>query len=316
MRVLALVPGGISDQLQFFPTLATIKETYPNASIAIVVEPNAKSAYRVSKAVSEVIPFDYQAQNSPADWANLLGIIREREFELALCASNRWEEGVLLWRSGIPARVGYSSSSTPWIYTSTVTVDKKQSLSSQYQALLQGLALPSHPSSIALNVPEGDIAWADEQRNALGLAGGGYVVMYPGLTNQAKNYPADSWKTIIDDFQEKQPQLAVVLLQTADSQEAVVSIGRQRSTLKTVTATNLGQVAAILAGADLVLSPDGYVSQIAMALQVFTLVLQTATSDVLPAAVGKESRALGIRSTTDALSDLSTGDVLQKVWGG
>ncbi|MEM9979640.1 MAG: glycosyltransferase family 9 protein, partial [Cyanobacteria bacterium P01_D01_bin.2] len=272
MRVLALVPGGISDQLQFFPTLTTIKETYPNANIAIVVEPNAKATYRVSKAVSEVIPFDYQAQNSPADWANLLGIIREREFELALCASNRWEEGVLLWLSGIPARVGYGSSSTPWLYTSTVAVDKKQSLSSQYQALLQGLALPSQPpSSIALNVPEGDIAWAEEQRNALGLAGSGYVVLYPGLTNQAKNYPADSWMTIIDDFQEKQPQLAVVLLETVDSQDTVVSIGRQRPALKAVTATNLGQVAAILAGADLVLSPDGYVSQIAMALQVFTL---------------------------------------------
>ena len=314
MRVLALVPGGISDQLQFFPTLTTIKETYPNANIAIVVEPNAKSAYRVSKAVSEVLPFDYHAQNSPADWANLLGIIREREFELALCASNRWEEGVLLWLSGIPTRIGYSGTSTPWLYTSTAAVDGIQSLSNQYQALLKELTPPSHPS-IAINVPAGDIAWADEQRKALGLARG-YVVLYPGLTNQAQNYPADSWLTIIDDFQEKQPQLSVVLLETADSQDTVVSIGRQRPTLNTVTATNLGQVAAILAGADLVLSPDGYVSQIAMALQVFTLVLQTATSDALPAAAGKESRALGIRSTTDALSDLSPGDVLQKVWGG
>ncbi|MEO0738641.1 MAG: lipopolysaccharide heptosyltransferase family protein, partial [Cyanobacteria bacterium J06649_12] len=90
MRVLALVPGGISDQLQFFPTLTTIKETYPNANIAMVVEPLAKSAYRISKAVSEVIPFDYRGQNSPSDWANLLGLIRDREFELALCASDRW----------------------------------------------------------------------------------------------------------------------------------------------------------------------------------------------------------------------------------
>ena len=168
MHVLALVPGGISDQLQFFPTLTTIKETYPHAEIAVVIEPSSKSAYRVSKAVHEVIPFDYRGQNSPADWANLLGIIRDREFELALCASARWEEAVLLWLSGIPTRIGYSSVKTPWLYTNTVSADAKQYPASQYQALLQGLAAPSAPATVELNVPAGDITWADEQRQSRG----------------------------------------------------------------------------------------------------------------------------------------------------
>lgn len=313
MRVLALVPGGISDQLQFFPTLTTIKETYPSAKITVVVEPSAKSAYRVSKAVSELIPFEYRQQNSPADWANLLGIIRDREFELVLCASDRWEEAVLLWLSGIPTRIGYSSSTVPWLYSNTVKADTQQYPTGQYQALLQGLALSAKPALIGLNVPEGDITWADAQRQSLGVSDSGYVVMYPGLTTQADGYPVDSWMTIIDDFQEKQPQLPIVVIKTVDSKDTVTSLGRQRS-LKTVEATNLGQVASILAGADLVISPDSYVSQVAMALQVFTLVLQTKLSKVLPPATG-EVRILGVQSSTDKLADLKPGDVLQKVWG-
>ena len=314
MRVLALVPGGISDQLQFFPTLTTIQGIYPNAEISVVVEPTSKSAYRVSKAVNEVIPFDYRAQNSPADWANLLGIIRDREFELALCASNRWEESVLLWLSGIPTRIAYSSAQMPWLYTSTVIVDKAQYPAGQYQALLQGLSKLAKPSPTALNVPEEDIIWADEQRKILGLAGSGYVVMYPGLTVQAEGYPLESWLTIIDDFKGKQPQLPIVLLSTTDSEELVAALSRQRI-LKTISAENLGQVAATLAGADLVISPDSYVSQVAMALQVFILVLQTSLSDELPMAEG-EAKALGVRSASDKLTDLKPGDVLQKVWGG
>ncbi|MBT9314961.1 glycosyltransferase family 9 protein [Leptothoe spongobia] len=314
MRVLALVPGGISDQLQFFPTLTTIQETYPNAEIAVVVEPSSQSAYRVSKAVSELIPFNYRGHNSPADWANLLGIIRDHEFEVVLCASDRWEEAVLLWLSGIPARIGYSSSKAPWLYTHRVTADAQQYPVSQYQALLQGLKLPSNPAPIKLNVPAGDISWADDQRKSLGMSGSGYVVMYPGLSAQADGYPTASWMTIIDDFQDKQPQLPIVVLETVDSEDVVASIGRQRS-LKTVEATNLGQIAAILAGADLVISPDSYVSQVAMALQVFTLVLQTKLSRALPPADG-ESRALGIQSATDKLADIKPGDILQKVWGG
>ncbi|MEM9804163.1 MAG: glycosyltransferase family 9 protein [Cyanobacteria bacterium P01_D01_bin.56] len=313
MHVLALVPGGISDQLQFFPTLATIKQNYPNSEISVVVEPGAKSAYRVSSVVSEVIPFDYRGQNSPADWANLLGIIRDREFELALCASDRWEEGVLLWLSGIPTRIGYSSTKTPWIYTITVTADTQYPVG-QYQALLQGLATSEPSASIQLNVPEGDIAWADDQRQAMGLEGSGYVVMYPGLNDQADSYPPESWLTIIDDFQSKQPQLPVILLATVDSKDTLVAMGRQRN-LKSITANNLGQVASILAGADLVISPDSYVSQVAISLQVFTLVLQTALDQPLAPGDG-EVRALAVSSATANLKDINPGDVLQKVWGG
>ncbi|MEO0867297.1 MAG: glycosyltransferase family 9 protein [Cyanobacteria bacterium J06642_11] len=313
MHVLALVPGGISDQLQFFPTLTTIKQNYPNCDISVVVEPGSKSAYRISNAVGEVIPFDYRAQNSPADWANLLGIIRDREFELALCASDRWEEGVLLWLSGIPTRIGYTTTAVPWLYTTTVTADTQYPIG-QYQALLQGLAETSPSTPVQLNVPEADITWADEQRKAMGLAGSGYVVMYPGVNEQADGYPAASWLTIMDDFQTKQPQLPVILLETGESQAALSSLAQQRN-FKRISAANLGQVAAILAGADLVLSPDSYVSQVAISLQVFTLVLQTTKSRPLPPGDG-ELRALGVQSATDKLADINPGDVLQKVWGG
>jgi len=47
MRILALVPGGIGDQLLFFPTLESLKNQYPQAAIDVIVEPRAKSAYRV-----------------------------------------------------------------------------------------------------------------------------------------------------------------------------------------------------------------------------------------------------------------------------
>ena len=313
MHVLALVPGGISDQLQFFPTLTTIKQTYPNSEISVIVEPGSKSAYRVSNAVGEVIPFDYKGQNSPADWANLLGIIRDREFEVALCASDRWEEGLLLWLSGIPTRISYSSTQFPWLYTTTVDMNTQYPVG-QYQALLQGIAKTSPSAAVQLNVPEGDIAWAEAQRKAMGIAGGGYVVMYPGLTDQGDSYPLESWLAILDDFQSKQPQLPVIFLGTVDSKEAMATLSRQRN-VQTCSATNMGQVAAILAGADLVISPDSYVTQVAVALQVFTLVLQTTLSNALPPGDG-EVRALGVQSTTPKLADINPGDVLQKVWGG
>ncbi len=52
-----------------------------------------------------------------------------------------------------------------------------------------------------------------------------------------------------------------------------------------------------------------------MALQVFTLVLQTSQSQELPIVEG-ETRAVGVKSATDKLADLKPDDVMQKVWGG
>jgi ADP-heptose:LPS heptosyltransferase len=78
MRVLALVPGGMDVQLRFFPAIQQIKDTFEQAEIAVVADPSAKDIYRLSKVVSEVIPYSFQTSNSPADWANLLGILRDR----------------------------------------------------------------------------------------------------------------------------------------------------------------------------------------------------------------------------------------------
>ena len=84
MRLVALVPGGIGDQILFFPTLDDLKRYYPDIQIDVVVEPRSKGAYRVCKSVQRVIPFDFKDRNSMADWGNFLGIIREREYNVAL----------------------------------------------------------------------------------------------------------------------------------------------------------------------------------------------------------------------------------------
>lgn len=323
MRVLALVPGGIKEQLLFFPTLEDIKHAFPNAEIDVVVEPRAKSAYRVSKTVGDVIAFDYLANNSPADWANLLGVIRDREFEVAISTSGRWEAGLLLWLSGIPRRVTYSSSQLSWFYTQTVSAEVEQDSVSRYHTLLQGLNLTSDCPGAEVNVPESDIAWAEETRKQLGLDKG-YVLICPTQdadvgASQAASYPITSWLTIIQDFQAKQPQLPVVLLKTAESATAVESLTQQSSGLQVITPNNLGQVAATIAGANLVLTPESYILQLSVALKVFTLALLTAnrSAQSLPSVeAGQETRFVGLESPTQSLADLKPDTILQKVWGG
>ncbi|MFK8182037.1 MAG: glycosyltransferase family 9 protein [Phormidesmis sp.] len=324
MRILALVPGGISDQLLFFPALEAIKKVYPDAEIGVVAEPQATAAYRVSKIVDTVIPFQFSGTNSPSDWANLLGVIRDREYEVALTTNTKWGTGLLLWLSGIPTRVAYSISSTPWFYTATVpdTAQKApQYQAKRYHDLLAAIDISGQVPQPSINVPEGDIAWANDLRDRLNLKSG-YVLMYPGpatgVGDKSTNYPIASWQALIKDFREKKPALPIVLLQTDDSADEANELKKADGELVIATAANLGQAAAIIAGADLVLTPDSHIMQLSVALQVFTLALfgNNKPEEMLPPAQGNATRFLGIVSDTNSVSDIPPETVLQNVWGG
>jgi ADP-heptose:LPS heptosyltransferase len=322
MRILALVPGGISDQLLFFPAIEDIKKAYPNAEIGVVVEPKAAIAYRVSKLVNTVIPFTFAGSKSPSDWANLLGVIRDREYEVALTTDTRWDTGLLLWLSGVPTRITYSSTGSPWFYTATVP-DSAEYQAEHYHGLLKAIDIQAPTTMPTINVPEGDIAWANALRDRLGLTSG-YVLMYPGPEGhelgdpRANSYPTESWLALVKDFRAKQPQMPIVLLQTNHSTVQVNDLKNADSQLIIATSENLGQTAAIIAGADLVLTPDSYIMQLSVALKVFTLALfgKNRPAQMLPPAQGEETRFLGIASDTKQVADIQPEAVLQKVWGG
>ncbi len=324
MRILAIVPGGISDQLLFFPALEAIKRVYSNAEIGVVAEPKAIAAYRVSKIVDTVVPFSFSAANSPSDWANLLGIVRDREYEVVITTDFSWSMGLMLWLSGVPTRVTFKGTSAPYFYTATLD-DSAESIP-QYQAdryhkLLSAIGIDGPTPALTVNVPEKDLTWAKGMRDRLDLKSG-YVLMYPGpdtgSADPGARFPVPSWQTVIADFRDKQPKMPIVLLQTEGSIPQINALRVGDDKLIVANAENLGQAAAIIAGADLLLTPDSYVMQLAAALKVFTLALfgKNKPEEMLPPIKGEETRFLGIASETKKIADIPPDKVLEKVWGG
>ncbi|MEM9007571.1 MAG: glycosyltransferase family 9 protein [Cyanobacteria bacterium P01_F01_bin.86] len=319
MRVLALVPGGISDQFLFFPTLEHLKQAFPQAEISVVAEPSSTAAYRVSKVVQTTIPYTFANNNSPADWANLLGIMRDREFEVVITATQTWQTGLLLWLSGIPTRIGYEGGSNGLFLTATTPRKTAQYQAAQYHDLLDSLDLSGQCPTAVINVPQSDISWVDMQIQTQGIGDQGYVLIYPGAAEGAVDdtYPAASWVTIVQDFQKRQPGLPIVLLQQPETAGTVKAIAQAFPPLKVIRPENVGQVAALVAGANLMLATDSYVSQLGVALNVFTLALFGAYSpdDRLPPVSASEQRFLGIKSGSAKVADISPEVVLKKVWG-
>ncbi len=309
MKIVALVPGTIADQIPVFPSLDDLKQTYPNAEIDVVVEPGAMGAYRLSKAVNSTIAFTFGGNNSPADWANLLGVLRDRYYDMALLMRPAWGVGLLLWLSGTPVRAGFGKSSL--FFTNTLPFKADQYAPAAYHDLLTAIGASPDCPDLAISIPKRDLDWADGEKKRLGIGGSGYVLMHDASN---PGYPAEHWRAIAQDFQQKQPGLPVVWVQD-DANEALTStLSQALPDLKVTTPSDLGKLAAMIAGANLLLCTEGVAVQLAIALQVYTLCLFDSgdPSHTMPSS----DKFLPIQANTGNLSDIPPQMVLQKVWGG
>jgi ADP-heptose:LPS heptosyltransferase len=329
MRILALVPGGIGDQILFFPTLETLKGQYPNAAIDVLVEPRAKAAYRVCKNVDEVLLFDYKDRNSLADYLNLLGIIRDREYDAAISAVNRWTVALLLWLNGIPVRISYQNNSS-WFFTNLVPLKGEQYIAQMYHDLVGGLGINLSCPPVRVNLPKEDIDWAEAEQKRLEIKDSGYILIHDSSQRLAlsqgidRTYPVTQWQKIVADIKQKQPDLPIVLLQSFDNGEWVAQMMETSANLKAISAKprhfaiappDFGKLAAIIAGANLMLCTDSVPMHLSVAVETYTIALfgPTDAKKLLPS---ESESYIGIQSTTGKIADIKPETVLEQIWRG
>ncbi len=320
MRIIALVPGGIGDQILFFPTLADLKNTYPQAKIDVLVEPRSQSAYRVCSDVNAVLVFDYKNRNSLADYLNLLGIIRDREYEVALTLGRRWTVGFLLWLNGIPVRVGYDSQGSLFL-SNTVPLKTEQYAAQMYHDLVQGLNLNTPCPPLKVNVPKSDIQWAQKEQERLEIKDGSYIVIHGGSSQLAqekgidKIYPVTKWQQIIADIQAKQPDFPIVLLKGPEDEQWVEQLLQVNPNLKVTSPPDIGKLSAIIGGGSLMLCTDSAPMHLAVAVGTYTIALfgPTDPKKLLPP---DNPSCVGIKSPTGAIADIEVNSVLETIWRG
>lgn len=319
MRIVALVPGGIGDQILFFPTLDDLKRYYPDAEIDVIVEPRSKGAYRVCKSVQDVIPFDFKDRNSLADWGNLVGIIRDREYDVAISLGQRWVVGFLLWLTGIRTRIGYKGAGTIFL-TNPIELKTEQYAAAMYHDLLLPVGINSPCLELAINVPKPDIDWAESEQKRLGVQESGYILIHGGSSQLAqakgidKIYPVENWQQIIQQFRQKQPDLPVVVIAGPEDEQLVRSLLQSCPDIKVTSPSDIGKLAAMIAGANLMLCTDSAPMHLAVAVQTYTIALfgPTEPKKLLP----QSDRFLAIKSPTMQMADISPQVVMESVWGG
>ncbi|MEL6496631.1 MAG: glycosyltransferase family 9 protein [Cyanobacteria bacterium J06623_7] len=311
MRVLALVPGDIGNQILFFPTLETIKQQYPQAIIDVLVEPRSKKAYRVCKNVDDVLVFDFQDRNSFADYLNLLGTVRDREYDALISLKTSWRIKLLLWLNGIPLRVGFADDAAMYL-SQAVPRKSEQYRAEMYHDLVAGLGIKAVCPPVEIAVPTEDIRWAEAEQQRGGMENGYIVVCDEPTDDGVSSYPLASWQKIIADIEQRQTELTIVLLQTSLNQSWVTAMVTANGNLKVIAPPDVGKAAAIIAGSNLILSNSSKIIQLAVATDTYTFAL--IGQDKSPTLPETKTNCTPIFSSSNDIQDIKPETVIKRLW--
>lgn len=113
-RVCLIKPSSLGDVIHALPVLSALRERWPKASIAWVVNRGLRSLVEGHPELDEVIPFDRgQARLSPSGIASvgsfLLGL-RRRRFDLVIDLQGLLRSGVMAAATGARVRVGLAEA--------------------------------------------------------------------------------------------------------------------------------------------------------------------------------------------------------------
>ncbi|EDY39494.1 conserved hypothetical protein [Cyanobium sp. PCC 7001] len=271
MRALFLIPGDSSRQLQAFPAVAALAGRL-QAEIQVVCPADSVGLWRLHPEVSRAIPFNW-ASATLADWANLLGTVREPDFQLCFNRASGRQVDLMLAMSHIPTRVATGG------FSATERVEEPEGVwpCQAWEAWLKPIGVALEAQSFRLPV-----APAALQEAVAALPAGDGPLLLQAPAGGAADWPAERWQEL--------PELI-------------------RRRLTTVRSARLAegswlQKAAGLASADVVLASDPASIDLAVLLGV-PLVALGRPAWQLPSREGV--KALG---QAGQLGDLGSADVL------
>jgi heptosyltransferase-2 len=134
VRILIRATNWVGDAIMALPALRAVRAKFANAHIAIVARPYVADIYRGQEVCDELIAYDPRgAEKGISGRERLAERLRAGKFDAALLLQNAFDAAWLVWRAGIPERIGYARDGRGILLTKAVTVPRAGEIPEQEQ---------------------------------------------------------------------------------------------------------------------------------------------------------------------------------------
>ncbi len=287
-RILIVRLSAIGDVVMASPLIRALRDKYPEAHIAWLVQAEAVPLLAANPRLDEAIVWprgEWQRLWRERRYWQLLKAVRSfrrelraRGFDLVLDIQGLLKSGLLVWMTGAPERVGLGSREGS-ARLMTRVVDKPRGdkrIGSEYRCMAEALGLNTEPFEMDLALSAEDEHFADNFITKHGLQSG-YAVMCPFTTRPQKHWVETRWPELAARL-----DLPVVMLGGPGDCEAAARIaGGGAEIIDMAGKTSLSQAAALISRASLLVGVDTGLMHMGIAFAVPTIAIFGSTCPYL-----------------------------------
>jgi len=269
-RILVIKLRYVGDVLLATPVLSRLRESFPKAHLAMLVNPGTDEVVRDHPVLDEVLVLE--RGNLARQW-RFVRNLRRRRFDLVIDLTDADRSALLSRLSNAPLRLGYNSERR-WrgvLYTQVVEADRFEMHTVRYHLkAMEALGLAGSLSAPLLTVAPEARREADRLLREAGVDGARpFVCLHPGARWWFKAWPADRYAALADLIQQETPAQALFLGGDQErSLESRIADGMKMPFRSLIGKTGLRALAAVLERAALMVSNDNGPMHMAAALHV------------------------------------------------
>lgn len=200
-EVLVAVGGHIGDAIIATAFLARVQRAFPGARIGVLTASWSRHIFEGHPRVARVHVRDHwRHERRAGSWMRRLGAslftarraraeIARQAYDVAMDLSPYWPNAaVLLWRTGIPVRVGFTSGGRGALYTHPVDWTPGRHASDDHLHLLHQVAPTVDGGAARYELPPSDGVFPAALAHVPD-----YVVLHVGAGHPLKEWPLDRW---------------------------------------------------------------------------------------------------------------------------
>lgn len=321
-RILLVRPDHLGDLVMTTPVLQALREQAPNAHITMMVGPWSGAVVEHHPALNQLLtcPFPgfQRATQKPLEpyivLSKMARQLRNEHYDLAInLRPDFWWGAALLYLAGIPHRIGYAiEPGTPFLTQALPFPPAEHATISSLRLTSAGLQTLGYPALEAPYRPERyplyfkprqeEQQWVTQCLLNAGIRQADpVVVIHPGTGGEVKLWRTEAWSHIANILTTKKflSLPARIVLTGSPKERPMLEQIAQGMTAAPLLMTNLtvGQLAALLARAQLVLGVDNGPLHLATAQDTPTLRLFGPTDTHIFGPWGPPERHIVIAST-------------------
>jgi lipopolysaccharide heptosyltransferase I len=297
-RVALIKPSALGDIVHALPVLSALRVRFPRAHITWIVNEAYEPLLEGHPDLDATLAFD--RNGGASDFVRFLGRIRRQRFDLVIDLQGLLRSGLMAWLSGARRRIGLFSAreGARWAYTDVLAAlgGKGQGdfhAVDRYWLVAEALGVGNLPKQFVVPIQERDRTWTLDRLSGWQRP---WLMMNLGTRWETKRWPVRHFVELARRSTAKVGGSIILVGSEGEARLAGAFVQElPQQTLNLTGATTLGQLAAVLEQAELMVSNDSGPLHLAAALGRPVVAPFTCTSPVRTGPYGQAGGAVATR---------------------